>query len=104
MLNVGQPGLEKNRRTEDRHRLRLMALLDGLVRENAVSRSTTDLDMGQRTLTASPENESQTRRMRALLDDTKGKLTRREIPHRTGHCWLGYVSEVAGTDGGWRLS
>lgn len=70
-MNVRQPGIEKSRRTDDLHRLRLMALLDELVRKNAVSRSTADLDVDHGKLTASPGSGRLTLRMRVLLDDTK---------------------------------
>ena len=56
-MNVRQPGMEKSRRTDDLHRLRLMALLDDLVGDNAVNRPTADLDAGQRTLAASTDSE-----------------------------------------------
>ena len=60
-LNAGQPGIEKSRRIEDLHDLRLKTLLDDLVDDNAASRPTADLDV---TLTASQENERLTRRVR----------------------------------------
>ena len=78
-MNVRQPGMGKSRRIDDLQRLRLMVLLDDLVGENAVRMSTAHLDVGQRTLTASPENERLTQRMRVALEDIKGKLSRREM-------------------------
>ena len=36
-MNAGQPDIEKIRRTDDQHHLRLMALLDDLVGDNAVT-------------------------------------------------------------------
>ena len=56
-MNAKQQGMEKSRRPDDLHRLRLMALLDAPLRENAVSRPTADLDVGHGTLTASLGSE-----------------------------------------------
>ena len=69
----------KSRSIDDLHRLRLMALLDGLVRENVASRSTANLDVDHRTLTANLESGRLARRMRVVPDDTKRKLSRREM-------------------------
>ena len=88
-MNAGQPGIEKSRGIDDLNALRLKTLLDDLVGDNAASRRTAGLDVAPRTLTASPENERPTRRMRW---------------RRTGHRWPGDVAEVAGTGEGWRLS
>ena len=55
-MNARQPGVEKVSSIDDLHHLRLKALLDKLVGDNTVSRSTAGLDVGQRTLTASPES------------------------------------------------
>ena len=48
--------------------MRLMSLLKALLGDNAASRSTAGLDVGQRTLTARSENERLTRRMRVAPD------------------------------------
>ena len=81
-MNAGQPGTEKSLGMDGQHRLRLVALLDDLVGDNAASRSTEGLDLGHRILAASPENKRLTRRMRVALDDTKGKLSCQEMLHR----------------------
>ena len=67
-MNVKQPGIEKNRRIEDLHDLRLKTLLDDLVGDNAASRPTADLDVGHRTLAASPGGGRRTRRIQVALD------------------------------------
>ncbi len=41
-----------------------------------------DLDVDHRTLTASLESGQRTRRMLVALDDTRHKLTRRDMPRR----------------------
>ena len=63
-MNVRQPGIEKNRRIDDLHDLRLKTLLDDLVGDNAATRPTAGLDVDHRTLTASQENGRLTRRVR----------------------------------------
>ncbi len=63
-MNARQPGIDRSKVTKDLHYLRLMALPDELVRENAVSRSTANLHVDHRTLTARPESGRLTRRMR----------------------------------------
>ena len=56
-MNAGQQGMEKSRRTDDLHDLRLKTLLDDLVGDNALSRPTAGLDVGQGTLTATLGSE-----------------------------------------------
>ncbi len=75
-------GRNRSESAGDLHDLRLKTLLDDLVGDNAATRPTARLDVGQRTLAASQESERLIRRMRAALDDTKGKLTRRAMLHR----------------------
>ena len=84
--------MEKNRRIGDLHDLRLKTLLDGLVGDNAASRSTAGLDVGPRTLAANLDS--------GRADGRPGGCRWRW----TGHCWLGDVAEVAATGGGRRLS
>ena len=67
-MNVRQPGMKKSRRIDDLHDLRLKTLLNDLVGDNVVTRSTAGLDVGHRTLAASPENERLNRRMRVAPD------------------------------------
>ena len=81
-MNVRQPGVEKSRSIDDQHLLRLVALLDDLVGDNAVTKPTPDLDVGHRTLAASPESEKLTWWMRAALDVTGRKLTGRAMLHQ----------------------
>ena len=81
-MNVRQPGMGKSRTIDDQHRLRLMALLDGLVRENAVTKSRAGMDVDHRTLATSLESGTLSRRMRGVPDDTKRKLSRREMLYR----------------------
>ena len=88
-MNVGQPGMDRSKNIDDQHHLRLKTLLDGLVGDNAASRSTAGLDVGQRTLTARSENERLTRRMRVAPDRA---------------LLAGDVAEVAGKGEGRRLS
>ena len=49
-------GRDRSESAGDLHDLRLKTLLDDLVGDNAASRSTADLDVGHRTLAASPES------------------------------------------------
>ena len=100
-MNAGQPGTEKSLGMDGLHRLRLVALLDDLVGDNAASRSTEGLDLGHRTLAASPENKRLTRRTRAVLDDNQGQAD------QAGDAALvaagvepGNVAKVAATGGG----
>ncbi|MDE2781283.1 MAG: hypothetical protein OXI91_16640 [Chloroflexota bacterium] len=53
---------------EDLRHLRLMALLDELVRDKGPRRAAADLDVDHRTLTASPESGRLSRRMRTALN------------------------------------
>ena len=53
---------------EDLHHLRLMALLDELVRDKGPRRAAADLDVDHRTLTASMESGRLSRRMRVALN------------------------------------
>ena len=100
-MNAGQPGMEKSRGIDDPHRLRLVALLNDLVGDNAASRSTAGSDVGQRTLAASPENKGLTRRMLVLLDDNQGQA---ELPGNAAPAAAdtgpGDVAKVAATGGG----
>ena len=62
------PGIDKSKSIEDLHHLRLMALLDELVRDKGARKAAADLDVDHRTLAASLESGRLTRRMRVALD------------------------------------
>ena len=62
------PGIERSKSIEDLHHLRLMALLDELVRDKGARKAAADLDVDHRTLAASLESGQLTRRMRVALD------------------------------------
>ena len=62
------PGIDKSKSIEDLHHLRLMALLDELVRDKGARKAAADLDVDHRTLAASLETGRLTRRMRVALD------------------------------------
>ena len=63
-----RPGIHRSESIEDLHHLRLMALLDELVRDKGPRQAAADLDVDHRTLTASLESGRLTRRMRVALD------------------------------------
>ena len=62
------PGIDRSKSIEDLHHLRLMALLDELVRDRGARKAAADLDVDHRTLAASLESGRLTRRMRVALD------------------------------------
>ena len=62
------PGIDRSKSIEDLHHLRLMALLDELVRDKGARKAAADLDVDHRTLAASLESGRLTRRMRGALD------------------------------------
>ena len=62
------PGIDRSKSIEDLHHLRLMALLDELVRDKGARRAAEDLGVDHRTLAASLESGRLTRRMRVALD------------------------------------
>ena len=62
------PGIDRSKAIEDLHHLRLMALLDELVRDKGVRKAAADLDVDHRTLAVSLESGRLTRRMRVALD------------------------------------
>ena len=62
------PGIDRSKSIEDLHHLRLMALLDELVRDKGARKAAQDLDVDHRTLAASLESGRLTRRMRVALD------------------------------------
>ena len=62
------PGIDRSKSIEDLHHLRLMALLDELVRDKGGRKAAADLDVDHRTLAASLESGRLTRRMRVALD------------------------------------
>ncbi len=99
-MNAGQPGMEKSLGMDDPQRLRLVALLNDLVGDNALSRSTAGSDVGHRTLTVSPGSERLTRRMLVLLDDNQGQA---ELPGNAAPAVAGVgpgdVAKVAATGG-----
>ncbi len=63
-----QGGFDQSESIEDLHHLRLMALLDDLVRDKGHRRAAADLGVDHRTLTASLESGTLSRRMRVALD------------------------------------
>ena len=64
-----QEGIDRSGSVEDLHHLRLMALLDELVRDKGARRAADDLDVDHRTLAASLETGRLTRRMRVALNE-----------------------------------
>lgn len=62
------PGIDRSKSVEDLHHLRLMALLDDLVRDKGPRRAAADLGVDHRTLTASLASGQLSRRMRVALD------------------------------------
>ena len=67
-MTAERPGIHRSESIEDLHHLRLMALLDELVRDKGPRQAAADLDVDHRTLTASLESGQLTRRMRVALD------------------------------------
>ena len=67
-MTTERPGIHRSENIEDLHHLRLMALLDELVRDKGPRQAAADLDVDHRTLTASLESGQLTRRMRVALD------------------------------------
>ena len=64
-----EPGdIDRSESVEDLHHLRLMALLDDLVRDKGHRRAAADLGVDHRTLTASLASGQLSRRMRVALD------------------------------------
>ncbi len=63
-----QGGIDRSESIEDLHHLRLMALLDDLVRDKGPRRAAKDLDVDHRTLAASLETGQLSRRMRMALN------------------------------------
>ncbi len=62
------PGIDRSKSIEDLHHLRLMALLDELVRDKGARKAAADLGVDHRTLAASLESGRLSRRMRVALD------------------------------------
>ena len=67
-MTTERPGIHRSDNIEDLHHLRLMALLDELVRDKGPRQAAADLDVDHRTLTTSLESGQLTRRMRVALD------------------------------------
>ncbi|MXZ90424.1 MAG: hypothetical protein F4Z05_02965 [Chloroflexi bacterium] len=67
-MTAETPGIHRSENIEDLHHLRLMALLDELVRDKGPRQAAADLDVDHRTLTASLESGRLTRRIRVALD------------------------------------
>ena len=67
-MTTERPGIHRSESIEDLHHLRLMALLDELVRDKGPRQAAADLDVDHRTLAASLESGRLTRRMRVALD------------------------------------
>ena len=63
-----QPGIDRSSSIEDLHHLRLMALLDELVRDKGARKAAADLEVDHRTLASSLESGQLSRRMRVALD------------------------------------
>ena len=64
----GPGGIDRSESIEDLHHLRLMALLDDLVRDKGPRRAAAELDVDHRTLAASLETGRLSRRMRMALN------------------------------------
>ena len=67
-MAADRPVIHHSKSIEDLHHLRLMALLDELVRNKGPRQAAADLDVDHRTLSASLESGQLTRRMRVALD------------------------------------
>ncbi|MYC37823.1 MAG: hypothetical protein F4X66_13065 [Chloroflexi bacterium] len=67
-MDAKQTGIDRSGSIEDPRHLRLMALLDELVRDKGPRRAASDLDVDHRTLTASLESGRLPRRMRTALN------------------------------------
>ena len=96
------PGIDKSKSIEDLHHLRLMALLDELVRDRGARKAAADLDVDHRTLAASLESGRLTRRMRVALDRALlagGGSPAREQQERATTSWR---SGWSGSRAGWR--
>ena len=63
-----EPVFERSRSVEDMHHMRLMALLDELVRDKGPRKAAESLGVDHRTLTLSMERGTLSRRMRVALD------------------------------------
>ena len=63
-----RPGIDESRDIEDLHHLRLMALLQELVRDHGVRKAAEKLDVDHRTLSASLGSGRLSRRMRGALE------------------------------------
>lgn len=61
-------GIDRSESIEDLHHLRLMSLLDELVRDKGPRRAAADLDVDHRTLTSSLKSGRLSRRMRVALN------------------------------------
>ena len=62
------PGIDKSKSIEDLHHLRLMTLLDELVRDKGIMRAARELEVNYRTLTAGLESGRLSRRLRGALE------------------------------------
>ena len=67
-MEAGKPVFEKSRSVEDMHHMRLMALLNELVKDKGVMKAAEALDVDYKTLTASMRRGRLSRRMRTVLD------------------------------------
>ena len=67
-MNTGKPVFEKSRSVQDMQHMRLMALLNELVRDKGVMKATQLLGVDYKTLTASMERGRLSRRMRSVLE------------------------------------
>ncbi len=67
-MKTGKPVFEKSRSVEDMHHMRLMALLNELVKDKGVMKAAEALDVDYKTLTGSMRRGRLSRRMRSVLD------------------------------------
>ena len=67
-MDSEQPGIDKSRNVADLQHLRLMALLQELVRDHGVRKAAERLDVDHRTLSVSLESGRLSRRMRLSLE------------------------------------
>ena len=67
-MNTGKPVFEKSRSVQDMQHMRLMALLNELVRDKGVMKATQLLGVDYKTLTTSMERGRLSRRMRSVLE------------------------------------
>ena len=67
-MSTGGPAFEKSRSIEDLQHLRLLVLLEELVRDKGIMRAAQELNVDHRTLTAGLESGRLSRRLRGALE------------------------------------